>query len=225
MMALPGPTEYVRRCLNRLSAASFSYYACWPIYKHGWFSRVQQIVYPVAFAGFLISFVVRCPVKPAFLAASQSFYVFTLLPYVLVSFYHRYAVALFPIRIFLALSLFLAFWWYCRKSVKSAFQQIIGKSPMDRRVLVAIAGLLTFQVTMLARTAFLLTPVYDEPGHFVAGLSHWQYLSSELYRVNPPMPRMVMTAIPYLLGARIQIQHPKYPDAVTRGDSFGVPLF
>ncbi len=95
---MDGLTEYVRRCINRLSAASVSYYVCWPIYGNGWFYRVQKWVYPTAFAGFLLSFVVRPSINPTVLAASQTIYVFSLLPYVLVSFYHRYTAALFPIR-------------------------------------------------------------------------------------------------------------------------------
>ncbi len=74
---------------------------------------------------------------------------------------------------------------------------------INKRVVLTIAVLMAIQAAMLAYTAFRLTPVYDEPGHFVAGVTHWQCGTTELYRVNPPMPRMVMTAIPYLLGARV----------------------
>lgn len=63
--------------------------------------------------------------------------------------------------------------------------------------------LLAIQAALLAYTAFRFTPVYDEPGHLVAGIAHWQFGSTELYRVNPPLPRAINTAIPYLLGARI----------------------
>jgi hypothetical protein len=56
---------------------------------------------------------------------------------------------------------------------------------------------------LLLFTAFRFTPVYDEPGHFVAGISHWQYQNFSWYRVNPPLPRMLATVVPYLLGARI----------------------
>ena len=36
-------------------------------------------------------------------------------------------------------------------------------------------------------------PAWDEVGHLVAGLEHWQEGSHELYKVNPPLPRMVAT--------------------------------
>ncbi|GIW99027.1 MAG: hypothetical protein KatS3mg111_2360 [Pirellulaceae bacterium] len=67
----------------------------------------------------------------------------------------------------------------------------------------AILILLVVQFAANAYTAFRLGPVYDEPGHLVAGLSHWQYGTMVLYKVNPPLPRMVMTLPAFLMGARI----------------------
>jgi uncharacterized membrane protein len=41
--------------------------------------------------------------------------------------------------------------------------------------------------------AFKNAPTYDETGHMVAGLSHWEFGRFELYRVNPPLARLVQT--------------------------------
>ena len=45
----------------------------------------------------------------------------------------------------------------------------------------------------LAYAATKYSPAMDEPGHMVAGLSHWKFGRFELYRVNPPLVRMVAT--------------------------------
>ncbi len=37
-------------------------------------------------------------------------------------------------------------------------------------------------------------PTFDETGHMVAGLCHWRFSRFELYRVNPPLARLVQTA-------------------------------
>lgn len=54
--------------------------------------------------------------------------------------------------------------------------------------------------TLLAVHAFMLgwaatrhSPSIDEVGHMAAGLSHWQFGRFDLYRVNPPLARLVAT--------------------------------
>ena len=42
------------------------------------------------------------------------------------------------------------------------------------------------------------SPVIDETAHLPAGISHWQYGRFALYRVNPPLVRMV-AALPLLV--------------------------
>lgn len=50
---------------------------------------------------------------------------------------------------------------------------------------------------MLSYSATLHSPTLNEPGHLVAGLSNWEYGRFDLYRVNPPIPR-ILAAIPVL---------------------------
>ncbi len=95
-----GPTEYVRRCTNRFAAASVWYYAAWPYYDSGWFFVVQRVLYPFSFIGFLLSFLMPMPIHRNAIRAAQVMFVFGLMPYIFISFYHRYTVPLFPLRIF-----------------------------------------------------------------------------------------------------------------------------
>lgn len=46
---------------------------------------------------------------------------------------------------------------------------------------------------MLAYGAWIHGPGWDEAGHLPAGISHWQLGNTDLYRVNPPLVRMVAT--------------------------------
>ncbi|MEO8494807.1 MAG: glycosyltransferase family 39 protein, partial [Planctomycetota bacterium] len=62
--------------------------------------------------------------------------------------------------------------------------------PNIRRWLVA---LLFVHATMLAYGARIHGPGWDEAGHLPAGISHWQLGNTDLYRVNPPLARMVAT--------------------------------
>lgn len=41
------------------------------------------------------------------------------------------------------------------------------------------------------------SPTFNEAGHIPAGLAHWKFQRFDLYRVNPPLPRMV-AALPIL---------------------------
>jgi len=50
---------------------------------------------------------------------------------------------------------------------------------------------------LLGYGAYVHSPVVDEPAYIVAGLSHWKLGRYELYRVNPPLIRMV-AALPVL---------------------------
>jgi 4-amino-4-deoxy-L-arabinose transferase-like glycosyltransferase len=44
---------------------------------------------------------------------------------------------------------------------------------------------------LLGLIAFSYSPTLNEPGHLVAGLSNWEFGRFEVYRVNPPLVRMV----------------------------------
>ncbi|MEQ8856536.1 hypothetical protein [Gimesia sp.] len=56
-----------------------------------------------------------------------------------------------------------------------------------------VASLLLIHAVLVAYGATRHSPNLNEPGHLVAGLSHWEYQRFELYRVNPPFVRMIAT--------------------------------
>lgn len=60
-----------------------------------------------------------------------------------------------------------------------------------------LATLLTIHAGLLAYSGYVHSPTMDEPAHLVAGISHWQFGSFQLYQVNPPLVRMV-AALPVL---------------------------
>ncbi len=60
-----------------------------------------------------------------------------------------------------------------------------------------LCGLLTMHTLLLAYSAYVHSPTLNEPGHLVAGLSHWRFGRFELYRVNPPLVKMV-AALPVM---------------------------
>ena len=71
----------------------------------------------------------------------------------------------------------------------------IPTSPRADAVLLLVI-LLTHAI-LLAWGGACHSPVWDEPGHLLAGVSHWQFGTFDLYRVNPPLVRMV-AALPVL---------------------------
>lgn len=54
--------------------------------------------------------------------------------------------------------------------------------------------ILFVHASILSYGAFKNAPTYDEVGHMVAGLSHWRFAEFDLYRVNPPLVRLLATA-------------------------------
>ena len=73
----------------------------------------------------------------------------------------------------------------------------IAKWPADRLTRIAATLLLATQAGLLAFSATQHSPTHLEPAFLSSGLSHWQYGRFELYRVNPPLVRMV-AALPIL---------------------------
>ncbi len=74
--------------------------------------------------------------------------------------------------------------------------------PSDRfpgLVSVVVVMLLTLHAGLLAYAATRHSPTYNEPGHLVAGIYHWQFGRFDLYRVNPPLVHLV-AALPVLAG-------------------------
>lgn len=63
----------------------------------------------------------------------------------------------------------------------------------------AVVALLAIHVGLIAYSATRHSPTLNEPGHLVAGLSHWEFGRFEVYRVNPPLVHYV-AAIPVLVA-------------------------
>ncbi len=61
----------------------------------------------------------------------------------------------------------------------------------------AVILLLATHAGLLAYSATRHSPTLNEPGHLVAGLSHWKFGRFELYRVNPPLVAMI-AALPVM---------------------------
>lgn len=59
------------------------------------------------------------------------------------------------------------------------------------------ALLLTIHASLLASEARVHCPTLNEPGHLVAGISNWRFGRFDVYKVNPPLPRMI-AALPIL---------------------------
>lgn len=68
-----------------------------------------------------------------------------------------------------------------------------GKSIGRGRTQAVVALLLITHVALLAWSATKHSPNLNETAHLVAGVSHWNYRRFELYRVNPPLVRMIAT--------------------------------
>lgn len=62
-----------------------------------------------------------------------------------------------------------------------------------------VAAMLAVHTALLAWNAHCHSPVATEIGHLPAGISHWRFLRFDLYRVNPPLVRMV-AALPVMLA-------------------------
>lgn len=62
---------------------------------------------------------------------------------------------------------------------------------------IAVMTLLATQAGLLAYSATRHSPTFLEPAFLASGISHWQFGRFELYRVNPPLVRMV-AALPVL---------------------------
>ena len=63
----------------------------------------------------------------------------------------------------------------------------------------AVAGLLLMHLAMLGWIAYWNSPVNDEVGHLTAGIYQWRFGNFHIYRVNPPLVKLV-AAIPAAFG-------------------------
>lgn len=56
---------------------------------------------------------------------------------------------------------------------------------------ILIAGVLTIHTSLLVWEACDDSPTYDEVAHLPAGIRYWETEQFDLFRVNPPLPRLV----------------------------------
>jgi Dolichyl-phosphate-mannose-protein mannosyltransferase len=63
-----------------------------------------------------------------------------------------------------------------------------------------VIGILVLHGALLAYSASVHSPTFNELGHIPAGICHWHHQRFELYNVNPPLPRMV-AALPLLVAS------------------------
>lgn len=76
-------------------------------------------------------------------------------------------------------------------------EQRAGDRKISLRVWTAVAALLLTHAALVAYSATRHSPTLNEPGHLVAGLSHWTFGRFEVYRVNPPLVHYI-AAVPVI---------------------------
>jgi 4-amino-4-deoxy-L-arabinose transferase-like glycosyltransferase len=80
-------------------------------------------------------------------------------------------------------------------SPRSRIQQALKRSKVPLVVFTFVA----VHAGLLSYSAWCHSPAWDEIGHLPAGLSHWRFGRYDLYRVNPPLVRMI-AAVPLLFA-------------------------
>ena len=95
----------------------------------------------------------------------------------------------------------MALWWRLPNIMSEklfhsfgALYQLLEQPKAARQVVLA---LLVVHTGLLAYSAYVHSPTLNEPGHLVAGLSHWKFGRFEVYRVNPPLVKMI-AALPVM---------------------------
>ena len=61
-------------------------------------------------------------------------------------------------------------------------------------MLICAVTMLVVHAALLGWASYVNSPNLDEPAHLASGLSHWKFGRFDLYRVNPPLVRMVAAA-------------------------------
>jgi hypothetical protein len=70
------------------------------------------------------------------------------------------------------------------------------------RFAILVPVLLTVHSGLLGYGAYIHSPTFNEPGHLVAGISYWKFGRFDVYRVNPPLVRLVAAAPVILAGVQ-----------------------
>ncbi len=68
-----------------------------------------------------------------------------------------------------------------------------SNSKAGRSVLGIVLVILSIHAILVAWGATRLSPTWDEAGHIPAGVAQWKFGRTDLYRVNPPLPRLLAT--------------------------------
>jgi 4-amino-4-deoxy-L-arabinose transferase-like glycosyltransferase len=85
----------------------------------------------------------------------------------------------------------------CFGELQRSFAAVYAALEDPRTARRVVVVLLIIHTGLLGYSACVHSPTLNEPGHLVAGLSHWRFGRFELYRVNPPLVRMV-AALPVM---------------------------
>src|SRR5436190_758070 len=70
---------------------------------------------------------------------------------------------------------------------------------VSRAKFLIVSTLIVIHVGMLSWGAYVHSPTLNEPGQLVAGISNWEFGNRGVYKVNPPLTRMV-AAVPVLVA-------------------------
>ena len=79
---------------------------------------------------------------------------------------------------------------------------------LARRSALLAALLVALAMVRMAATFRVFSATTDEAMHIAAGLETYQFHSYRAQRENPPLPRLVMAAVPYLGGMRFDPSRP-----------------
>jgi len=126
--------------------------------------------------------------------------------------------------------------WQSIASLGHAIQRAVSIWPQDRLRRIAVVALLAIQAALLGYSATRHSPTHLEPAFLASGISHWQFGRFELYRVNPPLVRMV-AALPVLAvgcetdwtrfydGPGSRAEFPVGEDFIKANGPASIPLF
>jgi len=97
------PLDLVNRIANRWMAATVYYHAFYPMdeYNYPWQLRSKRLYFALPFMSLLVILTLRRFPFPKGLVAAMWIYVLFLGPYVLISYYDRYAAPLFAVKVIL----------------------------------------------------------------------------------------------------------------------------
>jgi hypothetical protein len=83
-----------------------------------------------------------------------------------------------------------------------------------------LGSIVALHVALLAWSALVHSPTLNEPGHLAAGVSMWQFGRFDVYRVNPPLVRMV-AALP-VLAAGVETDWSRFTEGVGARPEFSL---